>query len=100
MQQLKFNLGDTVYFFTPDKQETFIDRINFVPVEDNPYKKLIKKDRVNAIHVRQDSPVSYDTRSGWTVYEDCLYSSYDEAKTVLRELIARRIKELTDCYLS
>lgn len=104
MQQLKFNLGDTVYFFTADNQESFISNLNFVPVEGDPYKKLIKKATVNAIHIHQGKPVRYDTRSseyGWNdVFEDCLYASYDEAKTALQELATKRIKELADCYLS
>lgn len=104
MQQLKFNLGDTVYFFTESNQESFLNRLNLVPVEFDPYKKLIKKVKVTAIHMHQCEPTRYDVRNseyGWDkIFEDCLYSSHDEAKTVLRELIAKRIKELTDCYLN
>lgn len=105
MQQPKFNLDDTVYFFAQSKQESFVDRFNFIPVEGDPYKKLINKVKVNAVHVYQGKPTRYDVRSNshdwWDgIYEDCLYGSYDEAKTVLQELISKRIKELAACYLS
>lgn len=104
MQQLKFNLGDTVYFFAGSNQESFINRIDLVPVEFDPYKRLIKKVKVTAIHVYQGEPARYDVKNSehkWDrIFEDCLYGSYDEAKTVLRELITKHIKELTDCYLS
>ena len=104
MQQLKFNIGDTVYFFAAENQESFVAGFDLVPVEYDPYEKLIRKATVNAIHNYQGKPVQYDTRSsehGWNnVFEDCLYGSYDEAKTVLRELITKRINKLSVCYIS
>ena len=104
MQKPKFDFGDTVYFFAAENQESFVAGFDLVPVEYDPYEKLIRKAKVNAIHAYQGKPVQYDTRSsehGWNnVSEDCLYGSYDEAKTALRELLAKRIKKLTDCYLS
>ena len=104
MQQLKFNLGDTVYFFAASNQESFVAGFDLVPVEFDPYEKLIRKAKVNAIHIYQGKPVQYDTRSsehGWVdVSECCLYSSYDEAKTALQELLAKRINKLSVCYLN
>ena len=104
MQQPKFNLDDTVYFFTADRQGSFVNRFNFVPVEGDPYKKLIKKAKIDTIHINLGEPTRYDTRTSdhdWDgIFEDCLYASYDEAKAALQELIAKRIKELSDCYLS
>ena len=104
MQQLKFNLGDTVYFFAESKQESFINRINFVPSEGDPYKNLIRKAKVTAIHVYQGEPTRYDVRTSsydWKgIFEDCLYSSHEEAKTVLRGLITTRINELAAYFLS
>ena len=104
MQQIKFNIGDTIYFFAVDKQASFVDDLDLVTVDHDPYEKLIKEATVNAIHIYQNKPVQYDTRSseyGWNnVPEDCAHGSYDEAKTALQELIAKRIKGLTDCYFS
>lgn len=104
MQQLKFNLDDTVYFFAAENQESFVAGLDLVPADFDPYERLIREAKVNSIHMHQGKPVRYDTRSSedkwFYVYEDCLYDSYDEAKTVLQELIAKRIKGLTDCYLN
>lgn len=104
MQQLKFDFGDTVYFFAAENQESFVAGFDLVPVEYDPYEKLIREAKVNAIHIYQNRPAKYDTRSSegkWVdVFEDCLYGSYDEAKVALQELLAKRINELTVCYLN